>query len=386
MHVDRARAWAWTQVIQPPARKLVLVAICDLLDEQAHYTGTLAEIGAWCGLEPRGVRLHVDLLESPVHRGEPSRLVTRRSGRDGLDFTLPADVLESLSGTTMPLTKDKWHGGATYKGAVIGMSGTVMPLSDAVPSESPPTPTSSSRTVEGATAAVPASGRHLPADPATPVPAGEFDGPKSAAVVREIKAAGVTTVWLTDKDHCAIAGTDLSPAEIAQAFAAMVAREWGDKYLWDRGSVGLAIKQYPKYEAATGRYRRPAPKTPPAPEPGGPEEEPVLVLAVDPVDPPAGTPWGDVAAVLRSEITGATYAAWVRPAQVVNEAPGVVRLSMHQMAASRWSRPPIKGALALATERTGVVVEIETQEPAPEPPPPVSYRSASSPGSAPADA
>jgi hypothetical protein len=72
-------------------------------------------------------------------------------------------------------------------------------------------------------------------------------------------------------------------------------------------------------------------------------------------------PWGDLLRALRSSLTGATYAAWIRPANLgdAQEAGTITVKLPSTYALDRWHRPPISGALAQAAATLGLTVTLE---------------------------
>jgi hypothetical protein len=94
--------------------------------------------------------------------------------------------------------------------------------------------------------------------------------------------------------------------------------------------------------------------------------------------PAGGGPWGQLAAALKQRLSGATYAAWILPAQPLDPNPGtpaegadgagepvagqrtVVRLALPSaFALDRWRRPPVAPALAEAAAGLGIDVVLE---------------------------
>jgi hypothetical protein len=91
------------------------------------------------------------------------------------------------------------------------------------------------------------------------------------------------------------------------------------------------------------------------------------VVPAGPAEPELTGAWGQLAAALRAQLSGATYAAWVQPAQAGDEpveepAGGRQRLTVllpTPFALERWRRPPIAEALAGAAAALGIDVEVK---------------------------
>jgi hypothetical protein len=78
-------------------------------------------------------------------------------------------------------------------------------------------------------------------------------------------------------------------------------------------------------------------------------------------------PWGPLATALKERLTGATYAAWILPAQPVPqddaESTGETQILTLRLpntfTLDRWRRPPIAPALAEASATLDIAVSLE---------------------------
>lgn len=253
-----AREWAWQQPISPPARKLVLLAVCERIN---HGNGT-----AWpgadylaraCGLNRRQTQNHLAALVS-----DDLLVVTRRDhgkGRPYPVYTVPPLVQYAALSPEMvqPAAQTSQRNGVL---SAAERTKLVQPSAQTLVQPSAPEPL----TVEPVTVN-PGGAAPLPPTPIRPAPK-----PK-APIVPNGTRIGDYIAYLTNHGHedlasvsgqdkAFIAGATFDVEDFAACMVAIADGTWGDAWIKGRFSI-RNVHQYRWPQWIT----RGTPTAPPAP-------------------------------------------------------------------------------------------------------------------------
>lgn len=215
-----AREWAWQQDVTPPARKLVLLAVCERVN---HGTGIAwpgaDDIARRCGLERRMAHYHLTALTN-------LGLLVVVERRHGKGRPYPVYTVPPLVQLAAQSPQEN--------GALSAMERTklVQPTAQTFVQPVAQEPlTTEPTTVDPVVGERSHRGEKDPPAPQTPQPS-KPKPPKQqriADVIDAITGAGVKAPRVAPRDAFAVNGCDAPASEIAECFVAMATGQWPER-------------------------------------------------------------------------------------------------------------------------------------------------------------